>query len=378
MARRKRGNRKLPPGLYRHRVRGNEYWIIRKTVAKQKIRVQLGRTDELTEAEAIARYHEILASGPDAASAWSPSTSLGWTEFVTTRYLPHVEEHRARRTFEMERYAASWLSARLLDTPLDAISTDTCEQYKRWRRAHGGRRGRKGPRCRPSARTINLDLHVLSKALRHAVTLGLLERAPTIVKLPEARERRETPWHDARQMDAVIAAASPQRRLLLTFAYHTGMRPGEIDSRHKEDIDLDEGFIRVDHRGEFRVKKEKPRMVPISVQLERALRAAWDDLPAHGPIFAGQSLSQTLKRACVRAGAPHIPPYGTRHSFASRWAAEGRSRETLVKIMGHADGRMIDRVYAHFGSNELRAHMRGVQWGEEATVIPLRPASNEG
>ena len=106
------------------------------------------------------------------------------------------------------------------------------------------------------------------------------------------------------------------------------------------------------------------------------MRGAWDDLSDRGPIFAGQSLKNTLRRTCVRASVPNIPPYGTRHSFASRWAAEGRSRETLVKIMGHADGRMIDRIYAHFGSNELRDHVRRVRWGEEAEVIPLRPASN--
>ena len=110
---------------------------------------------------------------------------------------------------------------------------------------------------------------------------------------------------------------------------------------------------------------------------EGAIEAEWDELPDEGPIFAGQCLRQTLKRACKVAGVEHIPPYGTRHTFISRWLQEGRSRDALIKIVGHVDGKMIDRVYAHFGAPELADHLARVGWGREADVIPLR-ARKEG
>ena len=66
-----------------------------------------------------------------------------------------------------------------------------------------------------------------------------------------------------------------------------------------------------------------------------------------------------------------LNPYGTRHTFVNRWAQEGRSRDALIKIVGHADGRMIDQVYAHFGIEELADHMARVTWRTEGNVIPL-------
>ena len=159
-------------------------------------------------------------------------------------------------------------------------------------------------------------------------------------------------------MDALIDAATPERRLLVMFAFHTGMRPGEIETRIKADIDLERGFCRVGHRKEFRVKKNKERMVPLSPALRELMEKSWDKIPDEGPIFEGQNLKCTLRRLCEKLGiSPALHAYGTRHSFISRWAAEGRSRDALIKIVGHADGQMIDRIYAHFGKDELADHI---------------------
>ena len=189
------------------------------------------------------------------------------------------------------------------------------------------------------------------------------------------RERKEPRWLTRAETDAVLDAVVPSRFLLLLFAFHTGMRPSEIGSRHKEDIDLGSGFVRVRPHGEFRVKMERPRVVPLTPALREALQDRWDDLPEDGPIFTGQSLKKSLRRACAAVGIPMLNPYGTRHTFVSRWAQEGRSRDALIKIVGHRDGRMIDRIYAHFGTDELADHMARVTWRARGNVVPLR-ASN--
>jgi len=170
-------------------------------------------------------------------------------------------------------------------------------------------------------------------------------------------------WLSADEIDRVIDACTPARRLLVQFAFHTGMRPGEIASRHKEDIDLEGRLVRVCSRGEFRVKKDRPRNVPLTPVLYEGLLAAWDDLADEGPIFEGQSLRQSLKYACNKAGIEPLHPYGARHSFISRWAAEGHNRDALLKIVGHKDGKMIDQVYAHFRDEELANQMNKITWG---------------
>ena len=370
MARRKKGNRTLPPGLYSWEQDGKTYWRIGRMANGKRRWTQLG---EMTRDEALAAYH-ALDGAPDPSPSSSRSrTSTGWTDYVSTVYLPHLKEHKGDGgTLRTETERAGWLSAYFRDTSLAAIDTAAIEEFKRWRRMHGGRRGKNGPRTKPKARTINLDLHTLSKALRLAAKLGYIERAPDVVKLPEARERKEPRWLTRDETEAVLDAVPPQRYLLLLFAFHTGMRPSEINTRHKEDIDLEAGFIRVGHRGAFRVKREKPRVVPLTPALHEALRERWDDLPDTGPIFARQCLKGTLRRTCAKVKIPALNPFGTRHTFISHWAQEGRSRDALIKIVGHRDGRMIDRIYAHFGTAELADHMARVTWRREGKVVPLR------
>lgn len=376
MARRKRGNRRLPPGLYSWKAKnGTTYWRMRTYVDGKRTFIQLG---PLTREDALAAYYENQSDPARARSVSQSRTPNGWSDYASLVYLPYIRDNRAPKTLEVEKYAAGWLSLFFKNQDIGTIDTESVEAYKRWRRQHGGRRGKDGPPQKPRARTINLELACLNKALKYAVTLGVLKRAPTIVRLPEARERREPRWLTGEQMDELIEAATPARKLLLLFAFHTGMRPGEIASRTKADIDLERGICRVAPAPDFRVKRERPRVVPLTRTLWEALRKGWDDLPDEGPIFAGQSLKETLRRMCAKLNLPHLHAYGTRHSFISRWAAEGRSRDALIKIVGHSDGQMIDRVYAHFGTDELADHVARVGWGREATVVPIRSARGSG
>ncbi len=382
MSRRKKGNRRLPPGLYSwtDRKTGTIYWkmAIRNAGSKERTWIALG---PISQQEALAEYRERMADPDLQRSRYLSRETIGCSDFLSTVYLPHLRIHAdSLSTFDTETERSGWLCAHFKQTDIRGIDTAAIERYKRWRREHGGRRGKSGPRVLPGARTINLELHVFRKALRYGVSLGLLAKAPTFVMLPEAKERREPRWLNAHETDKVIAAATPKRRLLLLFAFHTGMRPGEISTRWKEDLDLERGFCRVGHRAEhdFRVKRERPRVVPLTPALQEALSDAWNGLPVEGPIFGGQSLKETLRRVCNKVGFKPLNPYGTRHSFISRWAQEQRSRDALIKIVGHADGRMIDQIYAHFGADELADHMVRVSWGKEAKVVQLRADQGNG
>jgi integrase len=379
---RTRKNRDLPPGLYRWTQNGIVYYrmAVGTTANGSRRFHQLG---PVTESEALQAYHAHHAglTLPRSRSDFG----IGVYEWLSHYYLPHVQAHRAHGTFRVERNAAEWLATYFKGTPLEAIDGEAIEGYKRWRRQNPYV-WRKGPEPkegepdtrerveRPAgARTINLDLLTLSKSLKHAVTMGHLAKVPTIVRIPERRERREPKWLTVEETRRVLAAAIPERRLLLLFAFHTGLRPGEIRTRCRDDVDLDRRTVRVDDRPEleFFVKRDRKRIVPLTPALAAELGEAWPTLPAEGPLFAGQNLKMVLRRTCARAGVKVISPYGTRHTFASRWAYEGRSREALIKIMGHRDGRMIERVYAHFGADELSEHVDRVVWETEGQVVEL-------
>ena len=374
MAQRRRSRKQLPPGLHADKKKGKTYYRVRLQRDGRRISRNLG---QVSEDEAIAQYHAFMAD-PAVADASSSSLSISMTEFLEGDYLPHVKEHRAKTTFAIETDSARWLKQFFKGTPIDLIDGEAIEEYKRWRRKHGGRRGKDGPRLKPGARTVNIDLITLSKALKFAARLGHIARAPAVVRIPEARERKESKWLTAEEVGKVLDAVSEGRYLLLLFAFHTGMRPQEIATREKQDIDLDRGYVRIGHRGEFRVKRNRPRTIPLSPALQQALQERWEELPARGPIFAGQSMKETLRRTCKAAGVQPISPYGTRHTFASRWAVEGRSKDALIKLMGHKDGRMIDQFYAHFGSAELADHMVRVGWESEGKVVQMRKRAARG
>ena len=61
--------------------------------------------------------------------------------------------------------------------------------------------------------------------------------------------------------------------------------------------------------------------------------------PASRTIFAG-------RYACRRAGVPHTTPNDLRRTYATELHAAGARLATIAPTMGHADTRMLERVYA--------------------------------
>ncbi len=48
--------------------------------------------------------------------------------------------------------------------------------------------------------------------------------------------------------------------------------------------------------------------------------------------------------ACERAGVPHVKLYeGARHSAATEWKRQGADDRTIQAILGHTDGRSVER-----------------------------------
>lgn len=381
MARRRiKGNRSLPPGLYRWTKGGRVYWKIGERIDGRRTWTQLG---PLNEADALEAYYAHKAGAPTRTStSASRGPHTGVDDYLLSVYLQHIKAHRAPKTYDKIRFACEWLAAHFGSTPLDAIDTAAIERYKRWRRENWGHRRkvkRDGP---PKASTINIETSTLRRALEFARTLGMLDSVPDVIRLPETRERAETPWLTAEQMDRLLERCAPGRRLLLLFALHTGMRPAEIASRTRADVDMDGGFVGVADRPEvgFYIKKGRPRVVPLTPALRSALREEWDRLPSTGPIFAGQSLKATVPRECERAGVPRISQYGTRHSFATRWASEGRSEFALARILGHSDIGLTHRYYVHLGARELAEQVGRLSWGTDGRVVQLRrkPDSSTG
>jgi len=182
----------------------------------------------------------------------------------------------------------------------------------------------------------------------------------------------------------------------ITLAVYTGLRPGELCGLAVEDIDLDQGQIRITRaitaRGTFKLPKTgKPRTVMLMPPAIEACKVLMDlikgDKPEEINIYHNRHESRTeqatpllspatqarkkvinkwfvptawnTKWAAIQHRAQIRPrrPYQTRHTYAC-WCLTARGNLAFIaKQMGHKDFTMLVEVYAKWmddeSSNEL-------------------------
>ena len=152
-----------------------------------------------------------------------------------------------------------------------------------------------------------------------------------------------------RLLDAASLGEPPislRDRALLEVLYGSGARISEVVGLDLDDVDLDEGVVRVFGKG------SKQRVVPLGSYAVRALgeylvrgRPA---LAAEGlgtsAVFLGlrgrrlsrQSAWAVIRTAAERAGLEHVSPHTLRHSFATHLLDGGADVRVVQELLGHA------------------------------------------
>jgi integrase/recombinase XerD len=178
-------------------------------------------------------------------------------------------------------------------------------------------------------------------------------RPPTATRrLPKAIpfEEVERLIHAADAFDPGSARAL-RDRAMLEMLYGTGARISEIVGLAVDDIDLDDGIVRLFGKG------SKERIVPVGGYARDAVRrylaSGRPELAAHAPAaraagpavflnnrggrLSRQSAWTVLRTAADRAGlAGSISPHTLRHSFATHLLDGGADVRVVQELMGHA------------------------------------------
>ncbi len=175
----------------------------------------------------------------------------------------------------------------------------------------------------------------------------VLQDAPrTSRKLPNTLTREEI-----ESLLAVPDLSTPQGsrdRAIMEMAYSSGLRVSEICSLELQDIDLENGFVRV-RSG----KGRKDRVVPLGGLAVDAIdvyaTAARPRLvkPHTGSAFflsnRGKAISRKTVWLCIRnwarrAGLPFpVKPHDLRHSFATHLLEGGADLRAIQEMLGHSD-----------------------------------------
>ena len=177
-------------------------------------------------------------------------------------------------------------------------------------------------------------------------------------------------------------ALSAQGDLAAMIGLYMGLRVGEVCGLRWEDVDREEGTLRVRRTvqrcaasgsgGTFLMigapkTASARRTVPIPSFLLEQLRA----LPGAGGagfIFARngraaepRALQRRLERSLRRAGIRGAHFHTLRHTFATRLLELGTDAKTLSVLLGHRSPKITLELYAHTTLEQRRRAMRALE-----------------
>lgn len=179
---------------------------------------------------------------------------------------------------------------------------------------------------------------------------------------------------------------SARDKAMLEVLYSSGIRVSELVELETQDLDLQEGVLRVKGKG------RKDRLTPIGSQAIKALQRYFEMrqhdtrcqqsqtgarvfLNKHGESLSTRSVRRKLDKYLVQAGLdPGISPHTLRHSFATHLLNNGADLRSVQELLGH-QSLSTTQVYTHLTTSRMKeaydaAHPRA----HEPTI--QHPASN--
>lgn len=192
--------------------------------------------------------------------------------------------------------------------------------------------------------TVHKELSTLRGCLKLAARHGRYRR-PLEQVMPDL-ERDYVPRSTALTLDQVgvlMGKLSVERARHVAFIVATSARWSESLAALPEDVT--HNAVRL--RGTKTALSA--RTVPRLRVFERLLEAAVPGLP-----FAPWgNVRRDLKLACERAELPTVTPNDLRRTSASILRSLGVDPQAIAPFMGHADSRMVERVYGRIQSDRL-------------------------
>lgn len=166
------------------------------------------------------------------------------------------------------------------------------------------------------------------------------------------------------EVNRLIESADGSRdRLLLELFYATGMRVSEMVNLKVEDIDFDDGWIRIFGKG------GKERFVPAGKNILKLLNkyiaernhkpSAFLFSKSNGRPLTREGVWKIVKKYSLKAGiVKNIAPHTLRHTFATHLLENGADLRTIQELLGHSN---IDttQIYTHVNRKNLKEmHMK--------------------
>ena len=214
-------------------------------------------------------------------------------------------------------------------------------------------------------KTAKTQLLVVHGICLFAVRQGYIDSDPSAsVSIPQGLKhtRRELP--SPADIKSIKESAEKPFGLFAMIALYTGLRRGEILALRKEDIDIEERVIYVNHslrmdHSRILVKDPKTEAGTRIVGIPDDLLQYLENLP-DGYIFQkkGNPLteSQYTRRwkAYVHKTGISCTPHQLRHAYTSALVASGLAPEEVQRLVGHAQISTTMDIYTHLRESRAK------------------------
>lgn len=256
---------------------------------------------------------------------------------------------------------AHWAADQKRPTAWDEVTPEMIGDFLGWRKKGGA-----------AAATVKLHAVALRILFRFLVQRKMLGRDPTeFLGVPKI-ERYLPETLSEPEIAKLLAAAGGQTpleirdRAIVELLYASGLRVSELCGARLENLDLEQGFIRVVGKG------NKQRLVPVGSGARKAIARYLDAgrpelvgkktggevfLSVRGRKLTNQRIWQLLGNLARRAGIrKDVHPHMLRHSFATHLLQGGADLRIIQEMLGHADI-STTQVYTHVDTRGLhKAH----------------------
>lgn len=211
-----------------------------------------------------------------------------------------------------------------------------------------------------SVHTARKHYITLSAAFNKAVEWNYLDfNCWHKVKKPKAPQT-DAPFIPLDEFQEVLdAIPNEEVRSIVTVAFHTGMRRGEVMSLRWVAIDLNERIINVQNSETFTTKSKKQRSIPMNDQCFKAFQQ--QRCAQSGSIFVFQVLADFVQhqfKVAVRSvfgKETKLHFHSLRHSFCSNLVRNGADIKVVQSLAGHSSIAVTEKYTHYLRSDAVKA-----------------------
>jgi len=298
-------------------------------------------------------------------------------EFILQEYQPTFIANLEQTTqSNYDQYIKLNILPFMGDLRLDEINVGTIQRFYDWM-ANAASHGRKKDLNR---NTIARVSGLLGRIFKVAIEMGLMSESP--IKKTLLRINAEEGGHHTALPDREVTRIKQEipsldvrdERIFMALLVYTGMRPEEVLGLKWEDVHLSKQYAEVKRavtyprRNQPVIKGTKTKKSVRTVILPRALvEILIPCVQSSGFVCSGEQpwtwtvMDNIKQRAYKKLQIKGFSNYDFRSTYGTQLKESGLSSAIVADLMGHADTRMVETVYARTRHEGVMKQLEAVE-----------------